>query len=92
MAYGTSFDGEPAVADIWIPGSAGATAGSWRSDLRLVQGRLTTKVGHLLAPMAVRYVVIPNHNGPPGSGAVAVAHAGSALDLRSAAPDRPASW
>ena len=72
MAYGTSFDGEPGLADIWLPGSAGAT-GVLASDLHLVEGRLTTKVGHLLAPTGVRYLVIPNHNGPQGSGAVAVA-------------------
>ncbi len=42
------------------------------SDLKLVEDRLTTKLGHLLAPAGVRYLVIPNHNGPSGSGAVAV--------------------
>jgi hypothetical protein len=41
------------------------------ADLRLVQNRLTTKLGHLLAPAAVRYIVVPNHNAPTGSGAAA---------------------
>jgi GT2 family glycosyltransferase len=72
MAYGTSFDGEPGLADIWLPGSPGAT-GVLAADLHLVEGRLTTKIGHLLAPTGVRYLVIPNHNGPSGSGAIAVA-------------------
>ena len=34
---------------------------------------MTTKFGHLVAPMAVQYVVVPNHNAPTGSGAAAVA-------------------
>ncbi len=78
VAYATSFDGEPDVADLWTPGSAGATP-QLATDMRLAQGRLTTKLGHLLAPMAVRYVVIPNHNGPSGSGAVPVATPGALL-------------
>jgi GT2 family glycosyltransferase len=68
MAYGTSYDGEPALSDAWATGPTGATP-LLASDLRLAEGRLTTKLGHLLAPLAVRYLVIPNHNGPAGSGA-----------------------
>jgi GT2 family glycosyltransferase len=69
VAYGTSFDGPPGPADLWISSNAGA-APELASDLKLVEKRLTTKVGHLLAPAGIRYLVIPNHNGPSGSGAI----------------------
>ena len=71
FAYGTSFDGEPTLADAWATGSAGA-APNLASALRLVEERLTTKVGHLLGPAGVRYLVVPNHIGPSGSGGPAV--------------------
>jgi GT2 family glycosyltransferase len=71
VAYGTSFDGEPGPAELWNSSDAGA-APELASDLELVETGLTTKLGHLLAPAGVRYLVIPNHNGPSGSGAVAV--------------------
>ena len=78
FSYGTSFDGEPVLADDWATGSPGA-GGALGSDLRLVQGRLTTKLGHLLAPAGVRYLVIPNHVGPAGSGGPAVPVPGALL-------------
>lgn len=78
FAYGTTFDGPPVLADAWATGAPGA-AGSLAADLRLVQGRLTTKLGHLLAPAGVRYVVIPNHVGPIGSGGRAVPVPGALL-------------
>jgi GT2 family glycosyltransferase len=71
VAYGTSFDGEPGPAELWNSSDAGA-APQMAADLKLVENGLTTKLGHLLAPAGVRYLVIPNHNGPSGSGAVAV--------------------
>jgi hypothetical protein len=67
FAYGTSFDGQPVLADDWATGSPGA-AGTLASDLLLVQGRLTTRLGHLLAPAGVRFIVVPNHVGPATSG------------------------
>jgi GT2 family glycosyltransferase len=67
VAYATSFDGMPGVADDWVPGSAGATP-RLASELKLVEGQLTTKFGHLLAAEGVRYVVVPSANGPTGSG------------------------
>jgi GT2 family glycosyltransferase len=70
VAYGTSFDGAPGPGDLWVSSNTGA-APQLASDLRLVENRLTTKVGHLLAPAGVRYLVIPNHDGPSGSGATA---------------------
>jgi GT2 family glycosyltransferase len=71
VAYGTSFDGEPGPAELWNSSDPGA-APQLAFDLKLVENGLTTKLGHLLAPAGVRYLVIPNHNGPSGSGAVAV--------------------
>jgi GT2 family glycosyltransferase len=67
FAYGASFDGEPVLADDFPTGPAGQSP-RLASDLMLVQGQLTTKLGHLLAPAGVRYLVVPNHVGPAGSG------------------------
>ncbi len=78
IGFATSYNGEPDVTDQWITARQGATP-ALATDLRLVQNRLTTKFGHLLAPMAVRYVVVPNHNGPAGSGAAAVLTPGALL-------------
>jgi GT2 family glycosyltransferase len=71
VGFATSYDGEPGPADLWIPGRQGAMP-VLASDLRLAENGLTTRLGHLLAPMAVRFIVVPNHNGPSGSGAAAV--------------------
>lgn len=71
VAYATSFDGLPDATDQWATRTGGATP-QLATDLRLASGRLTTKLGHLLAPLAVRYIVVPNHLGPSGSGAASV--------------------
>jgi hypothetical protein len=78
IGFATSDNGEPGVTDEWITTQAGASP-ALAADLRLVQNGLTTRFGHLLAPMAVRYVVVPSHNGPAGSGAVAVPTPGALL-------------
>ena len=89
MAFAASYDGEPSVADLWSPGNAGAMS-VLAGDLRLVERRLTTKLGHLLAPMAVRYLVIPTANGPSSSGAATVA---TPAALLAGLPSRPTcSW
>jgi GT2 family glycosyltransferase len=72
IGYATSFDGEPSLSDDWAPGSAGA-APVLAGDLRLVENRLTTKLGHLLAPAGVRYLVVPTNTAPSGGGGVPVA-------------------
>jgi hypothetical protein len=71
IGLAASYNGEPGLGDLWITGRQGALP-VVATDLRLVENRLTTRLGHLLAPTAVRYIVVPNHNGPSGSGAVAV--------------------
>jgi GT2 family glycosyltransferase len=78
IGYAASYNGEPTLAYLWITGRQGAQP-VLASDLRLVQSRLTTKLGHLLAPAAIRYIVVPNHNGPTGSGAAPVVTPGSLL-------------
>ncbi len=79
IGFATSDNGAPDVTDQWITAQEGSSP-AIAADLRLVQNGLTTKFGHLLAPMAVRYVVVPNHNGPAGSGAIAVSTPGALLD------------
>jgi hypothetical protein len=68
IGVAASYNGEPGLPDLWMTGRQGATP-VLAADLRLVENRLTTKLGHLLAPTAVRYLVLPNHNAPVGSGA-----------------------
>ena len=78
IGLAASYDGEPGLGDLWITGRQGALP-VVAADLRLVEDRLTTKVGHLLAPAAVRYIVVPNHNAPSGSGAAPVSTPASLL-------------
>jgi len=78
VAYGTSLDGLPGPADLWTTAALGAAALAGH-DLRLTESRRTTELGHLLAPMAVRYLVVPNHYGPAGSGARPVPTPGALL-------------
>lgn len=78
VGYATSFDGQPSLANDWNPGSAGATP-QLGSDLRLVENRLTTKLGHLLAPEGVRYLVVPASTAPSGADGVPVPVPGQLL-------------
>jgi GT2 family glycosyltransferase len=71
VGYATSTDGPPDATFLWPPSSAGATP-LLATDLHLADSQLTTGLGHLLAPMAVRYIVIPSQTGPAGSGGSAV--------------------
>lgn len=71
VAYATSTDGEPTLAEDWPVGPSGA-AGQLAADLRLVESGLTTQIGHILAPAGVLYIVVPNHVGPSGAGGRAV--------------------
>jgi GT2 family glycosyltransferase len=72
VGYATSVDGAPDATRLWPPTSAGATP-LLADDLRLASARLTTRLGHLLAPMAVRYIVVPSQTAPAGTGGSAVA-------------------
>lgn len=71
FGYATSVNGLPDLADNWLSGNAGPNR-RLAAGLRLAAEHRTTQLGHLLATMAVRYIVVPNHLGPSGSGAEAV--------------------
>jgi len=62
-AYATSLDGVPSVADRWPGTSRGATRLLGQA-LTLTRRGLTAHMGHLLAPMGVRYVVVANASQP----------------------------
>jgi hypothetical protein len=57
----------PDVTNEWPARSAGASP-RLASDLRLARDRKTTLLGHLMAPLAVRYIVVPNRLAPASSG------------------------
>ena len=63
VAYATSDDGPPDVTDSWPPASSGA-GGLLADAVDLTLQGETTKLGRLLAPAAVRYVVVPSRAAP----------------------------
>ncbi len=78
VGYATSTDGPPDASYLWPPPAAGATP-LLAGDLHLATTRMTTRLGHLLAPLAVRYIVIPVLSAPQGSGGVALPVPGDIL-------------
>ncbi|MDQ6785032.1 MAG: glycosyltransferase [Actinomycetota bacterium] len=70
-AYATSFGGTPNVTYLWGSAQVGSTH-RLSDALRLSAERRTTTLGQLLAPLSVRYIVVPNQTGPAGSGGVPV--------------------
>jgi len=62
MAYATS-DGLPEVHDLW-PGRLDAATARIGESVDLAVDRQTTRLGRLLAPMAVQYVVVPERLAP----------------------------
>ena len=58
VAFATSLDGLPLASQLWAPDDAGS-APLVAQDLQWAEGDETTALGHLLAPFAVRYVVVP---------------------------------
>ncbi|HEX3541975.1 MAG TPA: glycosyltransferase [Acidimicrobiales bacterium] len=72
VGYATSADGPPDATSFWPPRGAGATP-RLADAMRLASAGLTTQLGHLLAPMAVRYIVIPAQSAPQGAGGAPVA-------------------
>jgi GT2 family glycosyltransferase len=67
VAYAASYDGLPRLADLWLTSRQGAIA-LLGADLRLAEQAKTTRLGHLLAPMAVRFIVVPSSDAPAGTG------------------------
>jgi hypothetical protein len=62
MAYATS-EGLPEVHDLW-PGRLDAATARIGEAIDLAVDRQTTRLGRLLAPMAVQYVVVPERLAP----------------------------
>jgi hypothetical protein len=71
LAYATSNEGTPTVVNLWSGADDGATA-NLRQMLDVALDGDTTRLGRLLAPMGVRYVVVPSQLAPdPDGGAEA---------------------
>ncbi|MBA3281872.1 MAG: glycosyltransferase family 2 protein [Acidimicrobiia bacterium] len=68
IAYATTDRGVPTVLDRFAGGPPGATP-LLADALRLAQGRRTNRLGHLLAPMGVRYLVVPSRLSPTSTNA-----------------------
>lgn len=71
LAYGTSRNGVSQLTDRWAPNTPGASRALGDAIKIALNGR-TTRLGHLLGPMAVRYVVVPRRVGPKVAGRVAL--------------------
>ncbi len=67
LAFATSENGPPDATSLLPPGGQGG-AHLLAQDVNLATGDLTSRLGHLLAPLAVRYIVIPTQLDPaPGA-------------------------
>jgi hypothetical protein len=69
LAYASSRNGNPTVADLW-PGSDQGPTGLLPDALGVARRGETTRVGRLLAPLGVRYVVVPLEAAPAGQSAL----------------------
>jgi GT2 family glycosyltransferase len=63
LAYATSDNGMPDVSDLHPGSDSGATA-HLADTLKIAAAGDTTRLGALLAPMGVRYIVVPLANAP----------------------------
>ncbi len=63
LAYATTDRGAPTVLDTFNSEPPGATP-LLEDVLRLAEDRRTNRLGHLLAPMGVRYLVVPTQLAP----------------------------
>ena len=70
LAYATSRDGLPDVTSSWPGSSRGATR-LLAQGLQLADQGRTTQLGHLLAPLAVRYIVVVQRSAPAGQPGIA---------------------
>jgi GT2 family glycosyltransferase len=88
VAYATSDNGPPDVTDLWV-GSAPDSTQLIAQSVTLAANGQTDRLGHLLGPMGIRYVVVPDRLAPaiddtplvPAPAALTIALA-SQLDLR----------
>jgi GT2 family glycosyltransferase len=67
IAYGTSRDGTPDATTLW-PGGSPRDAERLADAVQVARRSGTTALGHLLAPAAVRYVVVPLSAAPSRAG------------------------
>lgn len=58
LAFATSRDGPPSATDL-LPGSPSAATQLIAASLTLAERGDTARLGRLLAPMAIRYIVVP---------------------------------
>jgi hypothetical protein len=65
VAYASTDHGLPSVENRWAGSSTGATS-QLRDAIRLAEHRDTSRLGRLLAPMGVRYVVVQTAAAPSG--------------------------
>jgi hypothetical protein len=88
VGYATSRNGAPDAADL-LPGAPSSATETIADVLRVAQNGGTARLGRLLAPMAVRYIVVPTQTAPgasaparPGIPPGLTTALGSQLDLR----------
>src|SRR5205085_10072381 len=88
VGYATSRNGAPDAADL-LPGRPSGATETIADVLRVAQNGGTARLGRLLAPMAVRYIVVPIQTAArdgvaptPGIPPALTRALGSQLDLR----------
>jgi GT2 family glycosyltransferase len=62
-SYATTHLGTPTLGDLW-PGPAEARSAPLHSALELAVGQRTDRLGRVLAPMGVRYVIVVEYSAP----------------------------
>ena len=67
LGYATSRDGPPDATDL-LPGPPSDASESIGRVLRVAQTGGTARLGRLLAPMGIRYIVVPGPQAPGSSG------------------------
>jgi hypothetical protein len=70
VAYATSRNGPPDATDLWPPPSSEGATRLLARSLNIARVGRTTQLGHLLAPMGVRYIALPRRAAPGSTGAV----------------------
>jgi hypothetical protein len=70
LSYGTSRNGVATLTDLWAPNRPGSSVALGDALKVALNGR-TTRLGHLLGPMGVRYVIVPSRVAPKQAGRVA---------------------
>lgn len=68
-SYATTTTGTPSLADMW-PGAPERWSAPLRGSIELALDRQTNRLGRLLAPMGVRYVVVVDQGAPMPFGGV----------------------